>query len=72
MTNPTITIDMQIQAVELILAKRHKLYPDFIEGALEQYQAMEAVLATLKGLKRQTGGLFDNATDEQVAEAIDR
>lgn len=74
-----ISLEDQIKCIEKELAFRRKIYPVWIErgslmpeGADIEISRMEAVLNTLKGLQGQTGGLFDQADEQQVMEAIDR
>ncbi len=72
MANPNIPLADQIACIERVLALRHRLFPGFIEGADLEVARMEAALATLKGLQRQSGGLFDNPDEGLTVEAIDR
>ncbi len=79
MHNSNIPLADQIACIEKELAFRRKIYPVWIErksllpeGAEIEINRMEAVLATLKGIQGQSGGLFDNPDEGLIVEAIDR
>lgn len=67
-----IPLEEQIAAVQRVLAKRHKLYPEFREDSALEIARMEAALATLKALQGQSGSLFSPPDEGLIMEALDR